>query len=272
MCLMACLAVGLALLPVGLAWADPPRRLLILGQGPDGHPAGTHEYMAGARVMAACLQPVKEVQVIVAQADGLWREGPQALKDADGVVLFLSEGASWVDREPLRRQAFADFAARGGGLVVLHWGMGTKAPEPIDRYLKLFGGCHGGPDRKYQVVESTVTPADPRHPITAGIVEFPVRDEFYYKLKFAKADRAVQPILRTPIDGNAETIAWCWERPDNGRSFGFSGLHFHENWKQEPYRRLMTQGILWSLKLPVPEKGINVQIPDKSYELQATSP
>ena len=43
--------------------------------------------------------------------------------------------------------------------------------EVIDPALKLFGGCHGGPDRKYQVLETGVHVADPRHPVTAGIKE-----------------------------------------------------------------------------------------------------
>ena len=36
------------------------------------------------------------------------------------------------------------------------------------------------------------------------------------------------------------------------RSFGFSGLHFHDNWRLPEYRRLVAQGVLWSLKLPIP--------------------
>lgn len=32
------------------------KRLLLIGQGPDGHPAGTHEFMAGVRILARCLQ------------------------------------------------------------------------------------------------------------------------------------------------------------------------------------------------------------------------
>src|SRR5262245_21677300 len=31
------------------------KKLLLIGQGPDGHPATTHEYMAGLKVLAACL-------------------------------------------------------------------------------------------------------------------------------------------------------------------------------------------------------------------------
>ena len=116
--------------------------------------------------------------------------------------------------------------------------------------MTLLGGCHGGPDRKYQVVETDLRVVDPSHPIAEGIKDFRVRDEFYYQLKFvAPADR-VRPILQAMIDGQPQTVAWAFERPDGGRSFGFSGLHFDDNWNLPEYRALVSQAVLWTLKLP----------------------
>jgi hypothetical protein len=69
------------------------------------------------------------------------------------------------------------------------------------------------------------------------------------------------------IDDSDETVAWSWERPDGGRSFGFSGLHFHENWRLIEYRRLVAQAILWTLRLPVPTKGLDVRVTDKELRL-----
>ena len=60
------------------------------------------------------------------------------------------------------------------------------------------------------------------------------------------------------IEDREETVAWAWERPEGGRSFGFSGLHFHDNWRLPEYRRLVTQGVLWTLKLPVPAEGVAI--------------
>jgi type 1 glutamine amidotransferase len=132
--------------------------------------------------------------------------------------------------------------------------MGCKDAEHIEDFVNLFGGCHGGPDRKYQVIETELTPAKEK-PITTGLSPFRIKDEFYYKLKLAKS---VKPMLTAKIDGENETVAWSFERPDGGRSFGFSGLHFHANWKQPEYRRLVGQGVLWTLKMAVPEKGLPV--------------
>ena len=69
--------------------------------------------------------------------------------------------------------------------------------------------------------------------------DFRIREEFYYKLKFINAQKTIKPILKTKIDGQLETVSWAWQRPDGGRSFGFSGGHFHDNWSRVEYRRLI---------------------------------
>src|SRR5262249_28416577 len=152
--------------------------------------------------------------------------------------------------------------------VALHWAIGTRDAGPIDGFLKLAGGCHGGPDRKYKVVEEEARVADPKHPIAAGVGNFRVKDEFYYRLKFVQPATGVRPVLRVHLEGRPGTVAGAWERPDGGRSFGFSGLHFHHNWRLPEYRRLVAQGVLWTLKLPVPEKGLPVEVADADLKLK----
>jgi type 1 glutamine amidotransferase len=241
--------------------ATAQKRVLLLGQSPDGHPRATHEYMPGMRVLAACLKQVAQMKPVVLKADDPWTQGPELLADADGVVLFVSQGAKWIQDDPRRFQAFVKLAERGGGLVVLHWGMGAKEARYIQGFVNLFGGCHGGPDRKYKVLENAKVkvPSD-SHPIVRGIEPFGLREEFYYRLKFVKSDSAITPLLQTQVE-DVETVCWAWERPNGGRSFGFSGGHFHSNWKRPEYRRLLTQAVLWTVDLPIPEKGLTVDVP-----------
>ncbi len=246
------LASVLLVAAVTAALAGEPKQLLLIGQSPDGHPPGTHEYMGGVERLAKLLADTPNLEVRIVKADEPWPEGPELIGQADGVVIFLSEGARWVSADPRRYEALTQLAARGGGLVALHWAMGTKEAEPIEAFVRLFGGCHGGPDRKYQVVRTELRPASPTHPIAAGIEPFPLREEFYYRLKFVDANPGIVPVLETMIDGQTETVAWAWERPDGGRSFGYSGLHFDDNWQLPEYPRLLKQAALWTLKLPSP--------------------
>ncbi len=235
---------------------EKKKRLLLLGQSPDGHPRGTHEYLPGVRLLAKLLSETSPLDVQVVNVDGAWEEGPRLLKEADGAVLFVSEGAKWASDDPRRLQALGELASRGGGFTALHWGMGTRDAKNIAAFLKLFGGCHGGPDRKYKVVEAGAQVQE--HPIASGLKNFRLKEEWYYRLKFVDAKDALKPVLRVPIEGNLETVCWAWRRTDGGRSFGFSGLHFHENWRLPQYQRLLAQGVLWTMKQPIPKGGIHV--------------
>lgn len=263
----ACLVL-FVLAPFGRAADGETKRVLLLAQGADDHPAGTHEYLPGMKILAKCLGDVPGLEADVIRADGAWPDGPGLIREADCVVLFLSEGAKWIHEDPRRLEAFAQLAARGGGMIALHWGMGTRDEQFIAGFLRLFGGCHGGPDRKYKVVEAPVQVVDADHEIVRGVAPFTLREEFYYQLKLIDAER-VHPILQTTIDGRAETVAWAWQRADGGRSFGFSGGHFHDNWSRVEYRRLMSQSVLWTLKLPVPKEGLPVKITADDLALPA---
>lgn len=245
----------LALLAVGISMrssvADEPRKLLLVGQSPDGHPAGTHEYMPGVERLAKLLEPNNDLKITIANADEPWPDGPRLIGETDGIVIFLSEGAKWCLADPRRHDALTQLAVRSGGFVALHWAMGTRETEPIEPFLNLFGGCHGGPDRKYRVVRTELRPAEPIHPIATGLQPLQLREEFYYRLKFVDATPGVEPVMQAMIDGQPETVAWAWQRPDGGRSFGYSGLHFDDNWQLPEYPRLIKQAVLWTMKLPI---------------------
>ncbi|MCE9604554.1 MAG: ThuA domain-containing protein [Planctomycetia bacterium] len=267
--------VGLAML-VGLAQGTAacgddaaPKRLLLLGQKPDGHPPGTHEYMRGQRILQQVLERVPGLKVEVVQADGDWTEGPELLGKVDGVVLFVSEGAKWISADARRYEAFVKAAQRGAGLTGIHWGIGTKDAANIEPFVKLFGACHGGPDRKYQVVETEVALPVAEHPICAGLKPFRIHEEFYFALKRPTDGSArLLPIATIRIAAadqqpEEQMVGWAYDRPDRGRSFGFTGLHYHENWKREEYRRLLAQGVLWTMKLPLPKTGLDVNVSEE---------
>lgn len=259
--MIALYGVWLANAPPPLAADDPPpRRVLLVGQGPDGHPQGTHEYVAGLRILAATLarDPALEVRSLTVEGD--WPEGPAEVRSADAVVLFLAEGARWLDQRPALRAALEEMARRGGGLTALHWALGTREAKPIESFCELLGGCHGGPDRRYQVVEVPWQLAAPEHPILRGVEVATWRDEYYYRLKWTSIQPGPTPLVRVNLQGQPETVGWCWQRPQGGRAFGFTGMHFHANWQSVAHRRLITQGVLWTLDRPIPAAGVDVEV------------
>jgi len=256
----------LVLLAASWAVAEKPKNLVLLGQKRD-HPPGSHEYMSGVHVVAKCLEGVPNLQTRIFNADEPCPDAPQWIAAADAVVLYLGEGGKWMQLKPERLQAVDALAARGGGIVGLHLGIAAKDERYIPRFLTLMGGVHGGSDRKWVVTETDVQIADRQHPIVAGVELLRLDDEYYYHLKFAKQG-TITPILRATINGQPETIAWTFERPDGGRSFGFGGMHYHKNWSLPACRRLVAQGILWTLKLPIPKEGLPVEVAEEDLKIR----
>ncbi len=255
------------------AWGadNRPKRVLLIGQGPDTHKPATHEYMAGIRILYSMLHKVEGLQPVIVRADGKWEGGPDLIDSADGAFLFVSEGAKWLSDDPARLAALQRLKKRGGGLACWHWGMGTRTAEPIPAFVELFGGCHGGPDRKHRVMKNIdVAVTTPDHPIARRIEPFRITEEFYYALKFGPDANRVTPLLTISQDGSRHTVCWAWNRLGGGRSFGFSGGHFHETWDRAEYRRLAAQGVLWVMKIE-PPKELQFDVPDFALKLKPRS-
>jgi type 1 glutamine amidotransferase len=249
--------------------ADKPQRVLVVGQSPDGHPPLTHEFMAGARALDELLKNFPDIQTKVVKADEPWPDGPKLLDECDGLVMLVTQGSRWMQTDSNRFAAIKRLAARGGGIAALHWSVGSKDAEYIEGQLNLLGATRGGPQRKYVVSQGDYVRVAPKHPILRGVPDFTAYDEHYYRLDRRKD---IQPLLTVKIEGNDEMVAWAWERPDGGRSFGFVGLHFHANWQLPVYQRFVVQGVRWALRLPIPEGGVNTVIDPKSLEIDGKLP
>jgi type 1 glutamine amidotransferase len=160
---------------------------------------------------------------------------------------------------------------QGVGFVNLHYAVEYPKSQS-DHVLNWLGG--------YYETGFSINPhweADfksmPQHPITRGVKPFDIRDEWYFNIRFAPESKEVTPILKaTPPDnvrgtpaakehpGRSEIVAWAFERPNGGRSFGFTGGHFHKNWGDENFRRLVVNAILWTAHVEVPKDGAKVDL------------
>jgi len=249
--------------------ADSVKHLLIVGQGPDGHPPTTHEFNAGAKVLAELLKAFPEIQTTVVDSSEPWPDGPKLIDAADGIVMLVSEGAKWMQIDEARYAALKKLAARGGAIDALHWSVGAKEAKYVQGQIELLGASRGGDVRPYKKLGVDLKRADPQHPVLNGIPDFKVYDEFYYALETTPS---VHPLLTENIEGKDYMSVWAFERPDGGRAFGFVPLHFHSNWQLPEYRRIIVQGVLWSLKLPIPASGVNVDIDSQKLELNGVLP
>jgi type 1 glutamine amidotransferase len=148
-------------------------------------------------------------------------------------------------------------------------GQPVDLTPPVHPYMRILGGFYEPGYSTNPHNTTDVRPADAAHPICRGWKAFNARDEFYYRIRFLPE---AKPIVLAALGGSDQTIGWAYERPDGGRSFGFTGCHFHSNFGKPEFRRLITNAILWTAKAEVPADGAAVEIKPADLELPAETP
>ena len=58
----------------------------------------------------------------------------------------------------------------------------------------------------------------------------------------------------------AEAMMWVVDRTDGGRGMGFTGGHFHKNWANDEFRKVVLNSMLWLAKAEVPAEGVESQL------------
>ena len=59
------------------------------------------------------------------------------------------------------------------------------------------------------------------------------------------------------LAGQAQHVCWVSENANGSRGFGFTGGHFHKNWQNDQFRRVVLNAIGWIAKADVPAEGIH---------------
>ncbi|CCH54766.1 hypothetical protein BN8_03968 [Fibrisoma limi BUZ 3] len=255
-CLLVGSQIGQASVP------QPPKKKLVVIAGTPSHKAGEHEYNAGAILIKQWFARAPDLDVTVC-LNG-WPSDSTLVPNADGILLFMDGKMTHLVLTPNCKRQLLEAARRGAGVAALHYGVTLPAGNG-DPLLNILGGfkedtysAHGFWTSDFKTI--------PRHPITQGVKPFSVYDECYFFLRF-RPD--VKPILTaTPPDsvrntaasrafpGRPETVSWVYERPDGGRSFGNTALHFHRNWANDNLRKLILNACRWICHLDVPPGGV----------------
>jgi len=243
-------------------------KIVLLAGSPSNKP-GQHEYFAGCALLREWLAAVPGVAPMMV-ADG-WPKNEAVLDGARAVVFFMDGGAKLPFLTPERKAKVQALADAGAGFIVLHQAVDCPA-DLAPSFKEWFGaafqpdiGCRGHWDVKFDSVSS--------HDVTSGMKPFELlKDGWLYNLHFA--EKGVTPLLAAQMPdtsrktadakahaGRAETVAWAFERPNGGRSFGFTGCDLHASWAVPEQRRMLVNALLWSAKLPVPATGAATDSP-----------
>lgn len=273
----------LCLLVSGSLAVGQDKKNILMIAGKPSHGYGSHEHFAGLKILEESINAsTSDVAVTVVKG---WPEDASIIDAADSIVIYCDGGKRHLAIPVL--SALKAKLAKGCGLVCIHYAVEMVPGPPGDAWVDLLGG--------HFEINWSVNPhwdADfvslPEHPITQGVKPFMTNDEWYFHMRF-KDDAKITPILAAvaPEDtmrrpdgahsgnpavrksvaaGEKQTVAWAYERPDGGRSFGFTGGHFHWNWANDDLRRLVTNAIRWSAKDPVPTKGSSLGEKDVDFK------
>jgi type 1 glutamine amidotransferase len=262
--------------------AEAPKKKLVLIAGTPSHGPGAHEFNAGVLLLKKCLASTPAVEA-VAQLNG-YPKDEKIFDGAAGILIYADGGDGHPFIQGQRLDTIGALMKKGVGLMAAHFGVEV----PKNRGGKEFQDWIGGYYEHQFSVNPMWTPAFaefPDHPVCRGVKPFAVNDEWYFNMRFRPDMAGVVPLLTAkPSDavrngpyvyprgpykhiqeasGRTEAMMWAVERPDGGRGVGFTGGHFHRNWQDANFRKVVLNALLWLAKVEVPAAGVESTVTDK---------
>ena len=269
------------------AFSDDAPKKIVLVAGNKSHGWGAHEFNAGCMLIEDHLKEALGDKVITKVFKNGWPKSDNPFVGADAVILFMDGGGG----HPINRNLtqVKNVIDKGCGLMCMHYAVEV----PIGRSGKALQNWIGG---YYETGWSinphwvAVSKLNRKHPVTRGVRDFKVKDEWYFNMRFREGKKGVTNILEAVPDdnarsgksswprgpkkhivnasGRAETLCWSVERDDGGRGLGFTGAHFHSNFGDDGFRKLVLNAVAWTAGVDIPDKGLITHRPSEE-ELDA---
>ena len=249
--------------------------------GAPSHAPGDHEHRAGCMLLSRWVNEHAPDRLFSTVYGNGWPRDATALSNADAVVMYSDGGPGHMVNGHL---AEVDaLYERGGGVGCIHYAVEIQKGPPGDAFLRWIGG--------YFEENWSVNPhwtadykAYPAHPAAAGLAPFSSNDEWYFHMRFRENMAGVTPLLTAvppketmnradgPHEGNPAVRAaveagepqhmmWLAENPNGSRGFGFTGGHYHKNWKDDNFRKAVLNAIAWIAKSDLPADGFTTRTP-----------
>ena len=250
-----------------LVIARAEAKKIIFLAGKKSHSSGEHEFRAGCMLLAKRLNAQSDLP-IQAEVISEWPEDDSVLDGASAIIIYCDSDS--VHREHYFR--LMELSRKGSGLFFMHYGVHPKKAESgRDYYMPTVGGFM---ETGFSVNPHWVADlqASSEHPVFRGC-EKPVKvfDEFYYNMRFD--EKAVPLATAVPVEekliktnlwndngpagfGKKQTLAWGFTQANGTRGGGFTGGHFHRNWANDEFRKIILNSIVWVAGMEVPAKGI----------------
>lgn len=221
------------------------------------HGAGEHDY---PQFLADWSKILTERGAIV---DGsLHFPTADELANIDVMVTYKGDAGYMTLEE---KATLETFLKRGGGLVALH---DTICAEDAEWFASIYGGAKKHGETNFTLaapVAYTIT--DTANPIMAGMKDFTITDESFYKMTWTKIGQ-IKPLATAPqagnvakqqgVEGEVVPQIWTYERtiqgPSGGRpyrAFVWMQGHNYANLTHEQVQPMLLRAIAWAGQAPI---------------------
>tara|TARA_R110002096_G_scaffold27577_16_gene84225 strand:- start:1368 stop:2363 length:996 start_codon:yes stop_codon:yes gene_type:complete len=253
------------------------------------HGFGKHEYSAGSQLIGQWLKEAYPDANVETRFSIEWPTDPESFfQDADTVVFFCSGSSKHLVNNHVAE--FDKVMKTGAGIACLHFAVEVPIGPSGKGMLNWMGGYF---ETDWSVnphwVAQFTTFSD--HPAARGVKPFKVDDEWYFHMRFIGDMSGISPILsavapeetmvrpdgahsgnpdvrKAVAAGDPQHVAWAYQRgPDynDGRGFGFTGLHYHSNWTDDSFRKTVLNGVAWTARLEIPDNGVESPRPSLEF-------
>lgn len=265
---------SLALLLAGSV--EAANRRLVIVAGKPSHPPLMHEFNAGCLLLNQRLQNFPGLTTTLV-TNG-WPADNAIFEGADGIFLYMDGGGGHPAIQPANLECLRRHMQRGVGLGCAHFAVEVPKDKGGTEWRQWIGGHY---EHEYSCNPMWVPEfrSFPNHPVTRGVRPFALKDEWYFNMRFRPNLEGITALLvakpaddvrdgpyvwpQGPYDhiqaasGREETMMWAVERPDGGRGLGFTGGHFHKNWANDDFRKIVLNAMVWIAKVDVPASGVD---------------
>ena len=283
-----CMAAA-AMIASGTCYGED--RNLVIIAGKPSHAPRVHEFNAGVQLLAKCLADVPGLNTTFV-LNG-WPADESILESADAIVFYMDGGRRHeVVLEDGRRLKLIDgLISKGVGIGFMHYGVHIEPEQAGKEFKRWIGGHYESMFSCNPIWEPNFSHL-PDHPVTRGVKPFKIKDEWYFNMRFISDTAGNEPfdkngtkfvpiLIASPSDavrdgpyvhpkgpyqhiqatkGRAEAMMWTVERADGGRGFGFTGGHFHDNWQDDNFRKVVLNAMVWIAKVDVPVNGVDSSV------------
>ena len=260
------------------AGVENNEKKIVFIAGPCSHPPGTHEAIAGSRLLKHCIDNAKNIGSIKTAFFTPWPEDSSEL-DGAAAIVFLGDTfppASLAKEKPdIEAKLKTLIEEQSCGIVCIHYANGLREShlpaEGEHPLLAWLGGYFAHDCTHHQSLYGTFhvefAPTGDNHPIHRGWKSFKCEEEVYYNIYFGKRGPAqnVTPIVCCkvpPEKPRNEIIGWAVVRTNGGRGVGITFPHFFRSWEIDDMRTVVLNSIVWSARIEVPDGGVKSSVPD----------